>query len=109
MNLPTIERLTSVIVETVVEAIQKKPWTAYINNTFDMAGLAFDNKKLAKEFVQINSNPNLLKQIESSVLNHPKLKPLSADKSIEIFRVVWTTIVFNASSILKIKSILQES
>ena len=100
--------LTEAIAETVIEAIQKEVWTAFIDNTFAFTNVAFKNKQLVEDFKAVEANPQLLEQLKNDVLSHRKVKEIEGEKAGRIFNIIWMAIVFNSRSILEIKSIVEE-
>jgi hypothetical protein len=100
--------LTETIVETIIEAVQKKAWTAFINNTFALSDVAFRNKALVRDFKAIEENPELLEQLKKDVLEHHKVKELEGDKAGRIFNVIWLAVIFNSKTILEVKGIIEE-
>jgi len=107
-EVPVLTNLASAIAETVIEAIQKKPWTAFVDNTFDFGDVAFRNKKLVQEFAEVANNPYLLDQVRIDVLSHPKVKEFGEEKGGRIFNVIWQALIFNSKAALKIKAIIEE-
>jgi hypothetical protein len=107
-GLPVLTNLARTIAETVIEAIQKKPWTAFIDNTFDFGDVAFKNKKLVQEFAEVANNPDLLDKVRADVLSHPKVKEFGEEKGGQVFNVIWQALVFNSKAALKIKGIIEE-
>ena len=106
--MKVLTTLTEAIAETVIEAIQKKAWTAFIDNTFAFTDVAFRNKQLVEDFKAVEADPQLLEQLKHDVLNHRKVKEIEGEKAGRIFNVIWMAIVFNSKSILEIKSIVEE-
>ncbi|OED34273.1 hypothetical protein AB832_07910 [Flavobacteriaceae bacterium (ex Bugula neritina AB1)] len=103
-----LKRLANVVTETIIEAIQKKPWTAYVNNTFTVSSVVFEHKHLVSDFLAVEKDQSLLDDLQTEVMNHPKLKELGEDKAARIFKNVWAMIIFNSRGVLEIKSIVEE-
>ena len=106
--MKVLTKLTEAIAETIVEAIQKKPWTAFINNTFAFSDVALKNKSLVEDFKAVEENPELLEDLKTAVLNHRKVKELGEEKAGRIFNAIWMAIIFNSKTVLEIKSIVEE-
>ena len=107
-KVPVLTELAKVIAETIIEGIQKKPWTAFIDNTFDLGDVAFRNKQLVRDFLAVEKDPELLELVRVQVLDHPKVKEFGEEKGGRIFNVIWGALIYNSKATLRIKSIIEE-
>jgi len=101
-----LERLMLATIETIVEGIEKEPWHAFINNTFDFTGVVFNNKELVQEIAEAKSNPSILEALETKASEKWGAK---YDDSIakNIFQLVWAALLYNAGTVLEIKNVIE--
>lgn len=104
----TLTKLTEAIAETVIEVVQKKHWTMFINNTFAFSNVGLNNRKLIEDFKAVEKDLDLLDQLKDAVLEHPKVKEFGESKGGRIFDVVWMAIIYNSKAALEIKHIIEE-
>jgi len=107
-EIKKLDKLTNAVAETVIEAVQGRPWTAFVNNTFDFGNVALGYKQLISDFLAVEADPDLLDNLKQSVLNHPKVKEVGDEKAGRLFIVIWSMIVFNAKGALACKAIIEE-
>lgn len=91
-----VQKLTSLIVETIVEATQKKQWHAFIDNSFGFISIATNWKELANDIEAVKTNPTLLQEVEQQAM--AQLKQVDNELVKILVQHVWTIILFNTSA-----------
>lgn len=102
-----LENLMDATIETIIEAIEHKPWHAFINNGVVFTGVAINHEELYAEILAVKENPSVLIEMEKRSVEKFGKKKSNRIASI-IFRHVWAMIMYNLSSILEIAKELKE-
>lgn len=98
--MKNLEKLLFTILETTVEAIEKKHWTAFINNGFATISILSNLKELGKEIQEVRNNPEMLETLEKLAIN--KYSKHEKELVLKTFRKVYSAIVFNVGTAMDI-------
>lgn len=102
-----LERLMLTTIETIIEGIEKEPWTAFINNTFDFTSVMLNNKKLIVEIVEAKNDPNVMGQLEAKAVDKFG-KRFSNSLVAKIFQLSWAALLFNVATVAEIDKVVRE-
>jgi hypothetical protein len=100
-----LKRLMLATIETIMEGINKEPWTAFINNGFDFTAVMFNHKLLVDQIQDAAKHPDILQKLEDEIdskfgQQHPKVR--------QIFKLVWAALIFKVNTIIEISKIVKE-
>lgn len=102
-----LRRLTFATIETIIEAIEKEHWTAFVNNTFDFTAVVFNNKKLIQQIKEAKNDSSVLKKLEQEMVEKwGKRYELSVAE--KIFKLIWAALIYNTSTCIEIADIVKE-
>lgn len=102
-----LENLLNTTIETIMEGIEHKPWTAFINNAVAFTGVMLNNQQLIIEVREVKNNPQYLLDIEAGIINRFG-KKYKSDLVALIFKHVWGALIYNISTIVAIVEEVQE-
>ena len=102
-----LENLLNTTIETIMEGIEHKPWTAFINNAVAFTGVMLNNQELVKEIKEVKDNPQYLENIERNIIQKFGKKYENELVGI-IFRHVWGALIYNISTIIAITEEVKE-
>lgn len=102
-----LKRLTLAIIETIVEGIEKKPWTAFINNTFDFTAVTFNHKQLVEEIMDAKADPEIMEALEQEACEKWADK-YSDHIAKKIFQIAWAALLYNVGATFEIKDVIEE-
>jgi hypothetical protein len=94
-ELKYLKKLFAIIVETTIEAIEKRGPFAFINNGFALIGLGDDLKEIAAEVKHVQKQPEKINQI----INEEAQKYAKHENDIifKTCRKVYGGIIYNVS------------
>ena len=92
-------------IETIMEGINKEPWTAFINNGFDFTAVMFNHKLLVDQIQDAAKHPDILQALEDEIdakfgKRYPKVR--------KIFKLVWAALIFKVNTIIEITEVIKE-
>jgi len=102
-----LENLMNTTIETIIEAIEKKPWTAFINNTVAFTGVIINNKGLIEDIKKVQGSPTLITEMEERAVQRFG-KKYENELVSKIFKMVWAAVVFNISTVIAIDEVVRE-
>lgn len=102
-----LKRLMFATIETIMEGINREPWTAFINNGFDFTGVMFNHKLLVTQIVEAKSNPILLENLEKEAIDKWGKKYENSLVS-KIFKLAWAALLYNVATVAEIDTIIKE-
>jgi hypothetical protein len=102
-----LEKLLNVTIETIMEGIEHKPWTAFINNAVAFTGVMLNNQQLIIEVREVKNNPQYLLDIETKIITKFGNKYESELVAL-IFKHVWGALIYNISTIVAIVEEVKE-
>lgn len=102
-----LKKLMLTTIETIIEGIEKEPWTAFINNTFNFTGVVFSYKQLVKEIQEAKENPAIMEELKQEASNKWGDK---YDNTLisRIFDLIWASILYKVATVIEITNIVQE-
>lgn len=102
-----LKKLMLTTIETIIEGVEKEPWTAFINNTFDFASIVFNYKELVEQIKAAKENPQILAELKQEASNKWGKKYENTLIS-RIFDLVWAAILYKVATIIEVDKLVRE-
>ncbi len=102
-----LENLMLTTIETIVEGVEKEPWTAFINNAASYTGVMLNYKGLVKDIAEVREEPSKLLAMEEQAI---KKFGKNYENSLvsNIFKLIWSAVVYNISTTISIAELIEE-
>jgi len=102
-----LKNLMLATIETIIEGVEREPWTAFINNTVAFTGVAFNYKQLIEEIKETKANPQKLVELEQAA---QKKWGKEYDNTLvqKMFQLIWASVLYKVNTIIAIKELVEE-
>ena len=94
-------------IETIVELLDKDPWTSLIDNMASYTGVAFNYKEFIEDLKAVQQNPEQFKILQKEVESELQKKTDNERVRI-IFRRVWASMVYTSGNMVLMAEELRE-
>lgn len=102
-----LKNLMNATIETIIEGIEREPWTAFINNTVAFTGVAFNYKELIEQIKETQANPSKLEELEKAA-QQKWGKHYDNTLVHKMFQLIWAAVLYKVNTIIAVKELIEE-
>jgi hypothetical protein len=100
-----LEKLMLTTIETIIEGVEKKPWTAFINNTFAFTSVVFKYGELISKIEEAKNNPQYLEGLKQKA-NEKWGSKYKDGLVADIFDLIWAAMLYKVATIMEIHDLV---